>query len=55
MISSLKTSFTSDDIDSSNAISNAWNKLFIEVRQNNESVKTLFGVVLIFFDYNKLH
>ncbi|XP_078327057.1 uncharacterized protein LOC111122621 [Crassostrea virginica] len=30
MISSLKTSFTSDDINSSNGISNAWNKLFIK-------------------------
>nr|XP_022320140.1 uncharacterized protein LOC111122621 [Crassostrea virginica]XP_022320141.1 uncharacterized protein LOC111122621 [Crassostrea virginica]XP_022320142.1 uncharacterized protein LOC111122621 [Crassostrea virginica]XP_022320143.1 uncharacterized protein LOC111122621 [Crassostrea virginica]XP_022320144.1 uncharacterized protein LOC111122621 [Crassostrea virginica]XP_022320145.1 uncharacterized protein LOC111122621 [Crassostrea virginica] len=30
MISSLKTSFTSDDINSGNGISNAWNKLFIK-------------------------
>lgn len=32
---SLETNYTSDNISSSNPISNRWNKFFIEVRQQN--------------------
>lgn len=51
MISRLMQNYTSDNVTSADALSNSWNKFFIEVKKNpyqNNAVKTFKSSIGIF-------